>query len=66
MFTSFPVAGEVFLQHIGEEEKPEDGKHDKKLDQDDDPQLFTQRPHVPEALVVEVPHAFEMVHVMPG
>jgi len=62
----FPGRWRSFPATHREKEKPENGKHDKKLGQYDDPQLFTQRPHVPEALVVEFPHAFEMIHLMAG
>ena len=42
------------FQKIREKEKFEDGKHDEKLDQDDDPKPFTNRAEVPETIIVEI------------
>jgi len=37
VLASLFVAGELLLEHVGEKEKPEDGKHDEQLDKNDDP-----------------------------
>jgi hypothetical protein len=37
---AFFVTVKLFLKYIRKKEKPKDGKHDKKLDQDNAPELF--------------------------
>ncbi len=54
IITSLFIGVEVCIQKIGKEKQFENGKHDEKLDQDDEPQAFTDRAEVPEAIVVEV------------
>jgi len=52
MITALLVIFEVLLQVIREKEQPEHSKHDKKFDDDYNP----ERPppgHVPEAIVIE-------------
>ena len=40
------------IQEILKEEKPEDGEHDKQLNEDDDPEPFANG-HAPETIVIE-------------
>lgn len=54
IITTLFIGVEVCIQKIGEEKQFENGKHDEKLDKDDDPQPFADRAEVPEAVVVEV------------
>ncbi len=41
MVAAFFVTFKFLLKYIREKEKPKDGKHDKKLDQDNTPELPT-------------------------
>jgi hypothetical protein len=41
VIAAFFVALKLLLKYIWKKEKPKDGKHDKKLDQDNAPELFT-------------------------
>ncbi len=54
IITTLFIGVEVCIQKIGEEKQFENGKHDEKLDQDDEPQPFADRAEIPEAVVVEV------------
>jgi len=53
MVTPFLVGIEVGIQKIREEKQLEDGKHDEKLHQNDDPQALADRAEVPEPVVIE-------------
>ena len=53
MVTPFLVGIEVGIQKIGKEKQLEDGKHDEKFQQDDDPQALADRAEVPEPVVIE-------------
>ena len=54
----FLITIEIAFQQIGEKEEPEDGKHDKELEQDNAPE-FPSPGHPPEAIVIESENSFE-------
>jgi hypothetical protein len=46
------ITAEITFQQIREKEEPEDGKHDKKLEQDNSPEIPAPG-HLPETIVIE-------------
>ncbi len=52
MVTSLLVALKLSFQYIREKEEPEDGKHDKKLNQNDPPE-FLSPGHIPKTTIIE-------------
>jgi len=60
MIAAFFISVEIGFQEIWEKEDSQNGKHDEKLDQDDQPEAFANG-HVPEAVVIEVKYPLEDV-----
>jgi hypothetical protein len=52
------ITVKIAFQHVGKEKKPENGKHDKKFNQDNTPQ-FPAPGHFPEAIHIEIENFFE-------
>ena len=52
MIGPFLIAVEVALQNIGKEKEPENGKHDKKFNENDPPE-FSAPGHAFEAIKIE-------------
>ena len=52
MVAAFFVTFKFLLKYIREKEKTKDGKHDKKLDQDNAPELFAPG-HGPKTIAVK-------------
>ena len=57
MVAAFFIALKLLLKYVGKKEKPEDGKHDKKFNQDDTPEFFTPG-HGPETIPVKPKYPF--------
>ncbi len=55
MFTSLRVIVEVSFQKIGKKEDFQNHEHDKKLDQDYQPDLFSPASHFAETVKVKTP-----------
>jgi len=58
MIGSFLIAAEIAFQQIGEKDEPENGKHDKKFNQDDPPELPPPG-HPSEAIIIEIEYFSE-------
>lgn len=54
MPAAFGVSVEITFQIIWEKEKPENGKHDKKLKQNDHPHLFPPSGHVAKTIHIKM------------
>jgi hypothetical protein len=54
VLASFLIAVEILFQDIGHKKEPDNGKEDKKFDQDDDPDAAAPRGQIPETVEVKV------------
>jgi hypothetical protein len=55
--TTFFITFKFLLKYIRKKEKPKDGKHDKKLDQDNAPELFAPG-HGPKTIAIKPENPF--------
>lgn len=62
MIAAFSVIFKICLQEIGKEKDFEDNEHDKKLDQDDQPNLFAPPWHRSETLGIKTINPPEYLH----
>jgi len=60
MIAAFFISVEIGFQEIREKENSQYGKHDEKLDQDDQPEAFADG-HISEPVVIEVKYPLEDV-----
>ena len=58
MFYSFLIILKILFQKIGEEKEFQNSKHNKKLNKDDEPELFTLKTHIPESFIIKLPYFF--------
>ena len=54
----------ICLQEIGEEKDFQDNEHDKKLDQYDQPNLFTPTGKVWKSIIVKPESTFKYIHIL--
>jgi hypothetical protein len=53
MFTSLFVSMPVFIKKIGEEKYFQNGKHNKKLNEDNYPHFSSPARHIPESIIIK-------------
>jgi hypothetical protein len=53
MFTSLFVSMPVFIKKIGEEKYFQNGKHNKKFNEDNYPHFSSPARHIPESIIIK-------------
>ena len=64
MFAPFRIVIKIRLQKIGKEKDFQDNEHDKKLDKDDQPNLFTPSGKVWKSIIVKPESTFKYIHIL--
>jgi len=64
MFASLRVVVKVGFQKIWEKEDFQNHEHDKKLDQDNQPDLFSPASHFTESVEVKAPDSIQNICVL--